>query len=88
MWKLAKVSKKRKRLKQLTRAGVPCRELLHFYTAVIRPVLEYATPVWPETDVLPLCHATNSHYASSVVDIINVDRLVSARSNLQRGPRE
>ena len=30
----------------LTRAGVPCRELLHFYTAVIRPVLEYAAPVW------------------------------------------
>ena len=33
-------------LKQLTRAGVPCRELLHFYTAVIRPVLEYAALVW------------------------------------------
>ena len=33
-------------LKQLKRAGVPIRDLLHFYTAVIRPVLEYACPVW------------------------------------------
>jgi len=27
-------------------AGVPPLQLLHFYTAVIRPVLEYASPVW------------------------------------------
>ena len=33
-------------LKQLKRAGVPCVQLLHFYLTVIRPVLEYATPVW------------------------------------------
>jgi len=33
-------------LKQLKRAGVPQNQLLHFYTAVIRPVLEYAAPVW------------------------------------------
>jgi len=33
-------------LKQLRRAGVPQNQLLHFYTAVIRPVLEYAAPVW------------------------------------------
>ena len=33
-------------LKQLRRAGVPQAQLLHFYTAVIRPVLEYAAPVW------------------------------------------
>jgi len=30
----------------LKRAGVPPQQLLHFYTAVIRPVLEYASPVW------------------------------------------
>ena len=24
----------------------PPQQLLHFYTAVIRPVLEYASPVW------------------------------------------
>jgi len=28
------------------RAGIPPQQLLHFYTAVIRPVLEYASPVW------------------------------------------
>jgi hypothetical protein len=33
-------------LKQLKRAGVPRDQLLHFYLAVIRPVLEYAAPVW------------------------------------------
>jgi len=33
-------------LKQLRRAGVPQSNLLHFYTEVIRPVLEYAAPVW------------------------------------------
>ena len=32
-------------LKQLRRAGVP-QALLHFYTAVIRSVLDYAAPVW------------------------------------------
>ena len=33
-------------LKPLRRAGVPQSNLLHFYTGVIRPVLEYAAPVW------------------------------------------
>ena len=33
-------------LKQLSHAAVPQTQLLHFYTGVIRPVLEYATPVW------------------------------------------
>ena len=33
-------------LKQLRRAGVPQAQLLHFYSAVIRPVLKYAAPVW------------------------------------------
>ena len=33
-------------LKQLKRAGVPHAQLLHFHLAVIRPVLEYAAPVW------------------------------------------
>ena len=31
---------------QLRRADVPTRDLLHFYTTVVRPVLEYACPVW------------------------------------------
>jgi len=33
-------------LKQLQRAGVPLQQLLHFYVAVIRPVLEHCTPSW------------------------------------------
>ena len=33
-------------LKQLKRAGVSRAQLLHFYISVIRPVLEYAVPVW------------------------------------------
>ena len=42
----SKASKRLYFLKQLKRAGVPQNQLLHFYTAVIRPVLEYAAPVW------------------------------------------
>jgi len=30
----------------LKSAGVPCAQLQHFYVAVIRPILEYAAPVW------------------------------------------
>ena len=33
-------------LKQLRRADVPTTDLLHFYTTAVRPVLEYACPVW------------------------------------------
>ena len=35
-------------LKQLKRAEVPRAQLLHFYRpiSVVRPVLEYAVPVW------------------------------------------
>ena len=33
-------------LQQLKRAGAPIRDLPHFYTAIVRPVLEYACPVW------------------------------------------
>jgi len=43
---VSKASKRLYYLKQLKRAGVPPHQLLHFYTTVIRPVLEYASPVW------------------------------------------
>ena len=33
-------------LKQLKRAGLTSTQLFHYYTAVIRPVLEYCAPVW------------------------------------------
>jgi len=42
----SKASKRLYFLKQLKRAGVPQNRLLHFYTAVIRPVREYSAPVW------------------------------------------
>jgi len=32
--------------KQLNRAGASIRDLLHFYTAIVRLVLEYACLVW------------------------------------------
>ena len=33
-------------LRQLKRAAVSCEDMLRFYIAVIRPVMEYAAPVW------------------------------------------
>ena len=36
-------------LKQLKRAGLSSSHLLHFYTTVIRLVLEYASPLWHPT---------------------------------------
>jgi len=42
----SKATKRLYFLKQLKRAGVPHAQLLHFYLTVIRPVLEYAAPVW------------------------------------------
>jgi len=41
----SKASKRLYFMKQLKTAGVPQNQFLHFYTAVIRPVLEYAAPV-------------------------------------------
>jgi len=43
---LSKATKRLYFLKLLKRAGVPCAQLQHFYGAVIRPILEYAAPVW------------------------------------------
>jgi len=33
-------------LRQLKRAMVSCKDMLRFYIAVIRQVMEYAAPVW------------------------------------------
>ena len=41
----AKASSRLYFLKQLKRCSASIRDMLHFYTAVIRPVLEYACPV-------------------------------------------
>jgi len=43
---LSKATKRLYFLKLLKRAGVPCAQLQHFYVALIRPILEYAAPVW------------------------------------------
>ena len=43
---VSKASQRLYFLKQLKRAGVSHAQLLHFYILVIRPVLEYAVPVW------------------------------------------
>jgi len=42
---ISKASKRLYFLKQLKRARVPPHQLLHFYTAAIRPILEYASLV-------------------------------------------
>jgi len=33
-------------MKQLKRAGLAIEHLLHFYIALLKPVLEYCAPVW------------------------------------------
>ena len=44
-------------VKQLKRAGVPIRDLLHFYTAIVRPVLEYACALWHSGLTAGQCNA-------------------------------
>jgi len=43
---LSKATKRLYFLKLLKHAGVPCAQLQHFYVAVIRPISEYAAPIW------------------------------------------
>jgi len=42
----AMASKRLWLFKKLKRAGVPQSDLVYYYEAVIRPVMEYASPVW------------------------------------------
>jgi len=42
----AKAAKRMRFLKKLKRAGVSTEDLTYYYQAVIRPVLEYASPAW------------------------------------------
>jgi len=46
---ISKASTRLYLLKQLKRAGLCSSHLLHFYTTVIRPVLEYDSPLWHPT---------------------------------------
>jgi len=47
-------------LKQLNLAGAAIQDLLHFYTAKVRPVLEYACPVWHSGLTTRQCNAIES----------------------------
>ena len=43
---MTKAAKRLWFLKKLKRAGVSVDDLLYYYQSVVRPVLEYACPVW------------------------------------------
>jgi len=58
---VSKASKRLYFLKQIKRAGVPPLQLLHFYKTVIRPVLEYTSPVWHYS----ITRAQSQHWESS-----------------------
>ena len=47
---VAKAGKRVDMLYQLKRAGIGQHDLVTIYISVIRPVLEYACPVWPVAD--------------------------------------
>ena len=68
---VSKASKRLYFLKQLRRAGVPPQQLLHFYTAVIRPVLEYASPVWHYS----ITRAQSKHLESIQILAVHSHRL-------------
>ena len=67
---VSKASKRLYFLKQLRRAGVPPRQLFYFYTAVIRSVLEYASPLQsgtipsPELSLNTWNQSRNEQYTS------------------------
>ena len=56
-------------LRQLKRAAVPHHDMLHFYIAVIRSVLEYAVPVWHTGLTADLWSTWNSTKASTTYHI-------------------
>ena len=63
----SKASKRLYFLRQLKTAGVPYKQLLHFYTAVIRPVLEYAAPAWHH-----LINRTQAQHLESVQNGLSI----------------
>ena len=65
---LSKASKRLYFLKQLRRAGVPPQQLIHFCMAVIRPVLEYAFPVWHYS----ITRAQSEHFESTQKRAIHI----------------
>jgi len=86
-------------LKQLKRAGLSNRHLLHFYATVIRPVLEYCAPVWhyaltkAQSESLEAIRKRAIHIThnptrgmpySSMLYCTNIDSLASRREELSR----
>ena len=86
-------------LKQLKRAGLSNSHLLHFYTTVIRPVLEYCAPAWhyaltkAQSESLEAIHKRAIHIThnltrgmpySSMLYCANIDSLASRRKDLSR----
>lgn len=57
----SKASKRLHFLKMLKRSGMPTTDLLYYYTAVIRPVLEYGSVIW---------HASITNEQSRQIDSI------------------
>jgi Reverse transcriptase (RNA-dependent DNA polymerase) len=83
-------------LKQLKRSGAPLSDLRCFYTTVVRPVLEYACPVWhssltdAQSDALESLQKramsiiySSSNYVGNIT-IAGIDTLQSRREKLSR----
>jgi hypothetical protein len=81
-------------MKQLKRSGASCEDLLCFYSTVVRPVLEYACPVWhssltvAQSEALELLQKralqiifTNCDYAGSLI-IAGIDSLQARQQSL------
>jgi len=60
-------------LKQLKRSGAVRRDLLCFYTTIIRPVLEYACPVWHSSLTAAQSRALESIHRRAMRIIYDVD---------------
>jgi len=86
-------------LKQLKRAGLPSHHLLHYYTSVLRPVLEYCAPVWhyaltkdqsqqiekiQKRAIHIIFNVTQGMPYNSMLYIANIDTLASRRNDLSK----
>jgi hypothetical protein len=71
----AKASSRLYFLKQLKKCSNNIADMLHFYTAVIRPVLEYACPVWHTSITNEQCRCLESiqRRAIYIINGINED---------------
>ena len=65
-------------LKQLKRSGVSVVDLLCFYTTVVRPVLEYACPIWHSSLTVSQHEALESLQKRSMRIIFNHDDYLTA----------